>query len=100
MDDRKLGPETYTYTAKRYTFTYTGMRRVGVGGLPTSQIIVWTLVGTLPSWTSQTSLPSGVSTATIRLRYPVLNGRIPSCVPSIPRPIARARPKGLPLSQS
>ncbi len=34
----------------------------------------------------------GVSTAIIRLRYPVLNGRIPSRVPSIPRPIATPTP--------
>ncbi|MGI6302561.1 MAG: hypothetical protein ACOX52_16105 [Verrucomicrobiota bacterium] len=27
---QKLGPETYTHTAKRYTFTYTMMRRVRV----------------------------------------------------------------------
>jgi hypothetical protein len=44
------------------------------------------------SWTAQTSLASGVSTATIRLGYPVLNGRIPSRVPSIPRPIATPTP--------
>jgi len=29
-DDRKLGPKTYTYPAKRYPFTYTRMRRVRV----------------------------------------------------------------------
>ena len=50
------------------------------------------LVGSWPSWSAQTSLASGVSTATIRLGYPVLNVRIPSGVPSIPRPIATPTP--------
>jgi hypothetical protein len=35
-----LGPETYTYPAKRYPYTYTMMRRVRRAGLPISQIIV------------------------------------------------------------
>ncbi len=50
------------------------------------------LVGTWPSWTAQTSLPSCVNTAIIRLRYPVSHVRIPSRVLSIPRPIATPTP--------
>ena len=50
------------------------------------------LVGALPSWTAQTSLPSCDITATIRLRYPVSQVRIPSRVLSIPRPIATPTP--------
>ncbi len=48
--------------------------------------------GTWLSWTAQTSLPSWVSTATIRLRYPVSRVRIPSPVPSIPIPIPTPTP--------
>ena len=39
-----------------------------------------------PSWTAQTSLPSCVNTAIIRLRYPVSHVRIPSRVLSIATP--------------
>jgi hypothetical protein len=53
------------------------------------------LNGTWPSWTAQTSLPSFVSTATIRLRYPVSHVRIPSPVPAIPIPIATPTPTSL-----
>ena len=50
------------------------------------------LVGTWPLCTAQTLLPSCVGTPTTRLRYPVSHVRIPSRVPSIPRPIAIPTP--------
>ena len=49
------------------------------------------LVGTWPSWTAQTSLPSCVNTAIIRLRYPVSRVRIP--YPASIRYRGRSRPR-------
>ncbi len=73
---QKLGPESYTYTAKRYTFTYTMMRRVRVGvrvrvGRVSDPSDSWSksripvLDGALPSCSAQTSMPSVASTATV-----------------------------------
>jgi hypothetical protein len=54
------------------------------------RFLFWLAPG--PPSAAQTSLPSFVSTATIQLRNPISRFRIPSRVPSIPRPIATPTP--------